>query len=227
MSTQSTSNRMFTAGACVDIDGRKESVRKFLRSLDLNVEDIEIEREEVDQSFLTSTFSPEFLTSMAGRLLPKSSNFHQVYIIKKTDDGKTYRMPLQNESTGTNVLFGLAGPLFDTLDKGYCLLVDEINANLHPLLIEKLVGLFNDPSINKNRAQLIFTTHDTSLMSSGKIRRDQIWFVENDGFGAHLVPLSDFAPRRGEALDRGYLGGRYGGVPRVEDVNAAVAEAGA
>jgi AAA15 family ATPase/GTPase len=74
--------------------------------------------------------------------------------------------------------------------------------------------MFQNPDLNQKGAQLIFTTHDTSLLDGELLRRDQIWFAEKDEDQAsHLYPLSDFSPRKGEALERGYLAGRYGGVP--------------
>jgi AAA15 family ATPase/GTPase len=74
--------------------------------------------------------------------------------------------------------------------------------------------MFQDPQINTNGAQLVFTTHDTSLLDGDLLRRDQIWLTEKDGDQAsHLFPLTDISPRKGEALERNYLGGRYGGVP--------------
>lgn len=129
-------------------------------------------------------------------------------------DGQVYEFEYGDESAGTQVLFSLAGPVLDILERGRLLIVDELDRSLHPLLVHKIVEMFNDPKMNTKGAQLIFTTHDVSLLDGNKLRRDQIWFAEKDaGQASHLFPLLEFSPRKGEALGKGYLGGRYGGIP--------------
>ncbi|MEY3754984.1 MAG: hypothetical protein RLY27_1592, partial [Pseudomonadota bacterium] len=106
----------------------------------------------------------------------------------------------------------------EILDKGMVLVVDELGSSLHPLLVRRLVELFQNSRFNKKGAQLIFTSHDTSLLDQDLFRRDQIWFVEKDRDQASkLYPLSDFSPRKNEALERGYLMGRYGALPFLGD----------
>src|SRR5690606_16620355 len=102
------------------------------------------------------------------------------------------------------------------------LVVDELEAGLHPLLAMKLVSLFNDRSTNPRMAQLVFATHDTNLLghvpSEPQLRRDQVWLTEKDPQGAtRLYPLTDYKPRKGENLERGYLQGRYGAIPFLGD----------
>jgi AAA15 family ATPase/GTPase len=119
-----------------------------------------------------------------------------------------------DESGGTQKLFALAGPLFDILENGRVLVMDELNRGLHPLLVHQLVALFQDPESNPHGAQLLFTTHETNLLDSEFLRRDQIWFTEKNAEQATtLFPLTDFTPRKNEALESGYLSGRYGAVP--------------
>ena len=92
--------------------------------------------------------------------------------------------------------------------------MDELDASLHPLLVRYLVEMFHNPQINPKGAQLIFNTHDTTLMDCNLFRRDQVWFVEKDRQGcSHLYPLLDYSPRRDEALTKGYLLCRYGAIP--------------
>jgi AAA15 family ATPase/GTPase len=92
--------------------------------------------------------------------------------------------------------------------------VDELDASLHPLLAIHLIQLFGDKSLNPKGAQLIFNTHDTNLLSSGILRRDQIWFAEKKQDGSsQIYPLTDFKPRKEENLANGYLQGRYGAIP--------------
>ena len=129
-------------------------------------------------------------------------------------EGDVYSFEITEESAGTQILFSLAGPILDILQKGRLLVVDELDRSLHPLLVHKIVQMFNDPELNRNGAQLIFSTHDVSMLDGQKMRRDQIWFTEKDNNQvSHLFPLLEFSPRKGEALEKGYLGGRYGGIP--------------
>lgn len=114
--------------------------------------------------------------------------------------------------------------MLDILDKSLVLVIDELDTSLHTLLVRELVRLFHRPEVNTGGAQLIFTTHDTSLLDAQDLfRRDQIWLVEKDRDQASaLVSLSDFSPRKSEALERGYLMGRYGGIPFLNDALGVV-----
>lgn len=119
-----------------------------------------------------------------------------------------------DESQGTQKLFALAGPLLDIIKNGKVLVIDELDRSLHPLLVRQIIKTFQDPVLNERGAQLFFTTHDTSLLDHQLLRRDQIWLTEkNQDQSSSLIPLTQFSPRKGEALERGYLSGRYGGVP--------------
>ncbi|WP_085316687.1 AAA family ATPase [Derxia lacustris] len=128
---------------------------------------------------------------------------------------------LHEESEGTQRLYCLVAPVLDVLRDGRALVVDELDSSLHTLLVRRLVAMFHDPALNPRGAQLVFTTHDTSLLDQGLFRRDQIWFTEKDADQAtRLYPLSDFSPRKHEALERGYLAGRYGAVPVLRSLPA-------
>ena len=122
------------------------------------------------------------------------------------------------ESDGTQKIYALAGPWTHVLQHGCTLVVDELDARLHPQLTAWLVGLFHTPERNPHGAQLIFATHDDNLMTWGVFRRDQMWFTEKDaGGGTVLYSLSDFKGlRKGENTRKAYLAGRYGAVPYLE-----------
>jgi len=121
---------------------------------------------------------------------------------------------LGDESQGTQKLYALAAPLFDILESGKVLVIDELDRSLHPLLVRQIISAFSDPTQNCNGAQLLFTTHDATQLDYTLLRRDQIFFVEKGSDDASVVvPLLEFSPRKGEALEKGYLSGRYGGVP--------------
>lgn len=138
-------------------------------------------------------------------------------------------IPWKDESHGTQTLFSLGPRLLACLQRGGRMLIDELEASLHPLLAVKIVELFNNPETNPKNAQLIFTTHDTNLLGTtlGEpvLRRDQVWFTEKNPEGAtELYPLTDYKPRNVENLERGYLQGRYGAIPFLGDFESLTAE---
>ena len=109
------------------------------------------------------------------------------------------------------------------LDNGTALIVDELDASLHPRLTTRLVRLFQSRRTNPRGAQLIFSSHDATLLGTAigedVLQRDQIWFVDKDSEGASSVyPLTDFHPEQGEDIERRYLGGAYGAVPVVSEL---------
>lgn len=128
---------------------------------------------------------------------------------------------LGEESDGTRSWLRLLPTVLDVLDEGAVLAVDEIDTSLHPLLTAQLVRLFQDPETNPGNAQLIFTTHDTSLLGTmigDVLARDQIWFVQKNAAGAtEIYPLTDFKPRKDQNIERRYLGGSYGAVPVLDE----------
>lgn len=126
------------------------------------------------------------------------------------------------ESEGTNKVIEISGPIFDTLNEGKILIVDELDAKLHPLLTRNIVLLFMDPDKNKHGAQLIFATHDTNLLDLSLIRRDQIWFAEKDNVeSTDIYSLVEFKDENGNKVrnDRDiksdYIRGRYGAIPFI------------
>jgi AAA15 family ATPase/GTPase len=137
-----------------------------------------------------------------------------VQLAHRGRDGAPVYFDLDRESEGTQRLLILLGPIFRGLDRGAPILIDELNASLHTQACEAILDLFSSPETNPKGAQLIATTHDTNLLRSPLLRRDQVWFTEKDGEGAtHLYPLTDIRTRKGDNLARGYLQGRYGAIP--------------
>ena len=126
------------------------------------------------------------------------------------------------ESEGSKKIIELSGPLFYTLNKGNVLIVDELDAKLHPLLTRNIVLLFMNPETNKNNAQLIFATHDTNLLNLSLIRRDQVWFAEKDKTEAtDIYSLVEFKDDNGDKvrndrnIEKDYIKGRYGAIPFI------------
>ncbi len=129
-------------------------------------------------------------------------------------DGELVYLELDRESAGTRRLLILLGLAYKALDEGRLLCVDELDASLHTQAGEEVLKLFCSPETNPKGAQLIATTHDTNLMQSPVLRRDQVWLTEKDTEGAtQLYPLTDYRTRKGDNIERGYLQGRYGAVP--------------
>lgn len=189
-------------------EGRRQ-ICDFLSAADISIADIEVVTRKVPGQAV-------HFDLVAGKTEVRSEEVeeHQLRFSHVTEQGRAV-FDLMDESNGTRNLLFLTGPVLDILRKGLTLVIDELDTSLHTLLVRELVRLFHRPEINTGGAQLIFTTHDTSLLDAPDLfRRDQIWFVEKDRDQAsELVSLSEFSPRKNEALERGYLMGRYGGIP--------------
>jgi AAA15 family ATPase/GTPase len=140
---------------------------------------------------------------------------HKTNSAEKAEDNTFFTLPLERESKGTQRFFARIGPWIKALEKGSILLVDEIEASLHPMLTRSLVEMIQNQNINTNHAQLIFTTHDVMLLDLTLLRRDQIWFTDKDpeAITTELFSLWDFSVHKGENIRKGYLQGRYGAIP--------------
>lgn len=127
----------------------------------------------------------------------------------------------RNESEGTIKYFSLAYPIIDALDNGKRVVIDELDSRLHPLLVKRIIALFNDARTNPKGAQLLFTAHDTYLLSAGLFRRDQVWFTQKDNFGAtELYSLAEYKVRSTSPFERDYLLGKYGATPLIGDMES-------
>lgn len=144
---------------------------------------------------------------------------HQVV---ENGEKKEYPLNYFDESNGTKRLFTYGPVLKNALENGRTIIIDEIDNALHPAMTKSLIEMFQNPNINKNNAQLIFNTHEISLLDLNLFRRDQIYFVEkNNKTGvSDLYSLDEFSPRKSENIQKGYLQGRYGAMPFVnlEDI---------
>ena len=125
----------------------------------------------------------------------------------------------RNESEGTVKYFSLAYPIIDALDNGKRIVIDELDSKLHPLLVKRIVALFNDAQTNPKGAQLLFSAHDTFLLSAGLFRRDQVWFTQKNSFGAtELFSLAEYKVRSTSPFEKDYLLGKYGATPIIGDM---------
>ncbi len=138
--------------------------------------------------------------------------YHALYDADNNEVG-TEEMPLLSESEGTRKILSLAGLIVDTLLDGKILVIDEMDARLHPNITSYIVKLFNR---NKTNAQLIIATHDTNLLNNRLYRRDQVWFTEKDRYGATaLYSLAEFKLTGDESYEKDYRSGRYGAIPFI------------
>ncbi len=197
----------------------KAHMLRLLKSADIQIKDLELKEnhlsgEEISQLPLPDPIK-EWMIKEGGMKSMDVKTKHA----KRDENNKVVEEVLfsleQDESGGTNKFFHISAPILNSLQEGKVLLIDELDASLHPMLIAHLVSLFNDPAVNQTNAQLIFATHDTSLLRPELFRRDQIWLTEKNSVASTvLFSLSQFKDvRKQEAFERQYLFGKYGGVP--------------
>lgn len=177
------------------IDHEKEKLVEFLGAIDTGIKDISYDESEKKLKFLT---------------------FHQ------GKDGEAYALDLFYESEGTikSIMLYIYARMAILNNKS--IFVDELNVKLHPLLLKFIIDLFYDEN---STAQLIYTTHDTTLMDKKFFRRDQIWFVQKDEYGySELSSLSDFKIRSDASFEKDYLAGVYGGIPLLKEFDLTEGE---
>ena len=151
---------------------------------------------------------------------------HLQYDANGVAKGETSFPFLSMESEGTIKYFSMAYPIIKALDNGSRLVIDEFDSKLHPVLTNRIISLFNSRETNPRNAQLIFTAHDTNILSSGLFRRDQIWFTQKDRFGAtSLYSLSDYKVRSDAPFEKDYLSGKYGATPIIGNLESVLRRA--
>ncbi len=199
---------------CVQNEIEKPQIIQLLQAADLGISDVQIKMQKGQQYQVK--LHPE--TDIA--IEKKPADLLSATLFHEGKNNTSVSFELNEESHGTQRFFAYAGPVLDILRDGKVLVVDELDGSLHPKLVRFLLHLIQNSKLNKNNAQLIFTTHNTSLLDIALFRRDQIWFMEKDQEQAsRLYPLTDFSPRKGEALEKGYLLGRYGALPIFGEFN--------
>jgi AAA15 family ATPase/GTPase len=183
----------------------KDRVLEFIKVADLGIHEVKIEKSaKADLVSSSFVYTPEIRT------------FHKKY----DDNGKTvsieeFKME-RDESEGTKQLFSLIGLVINALNNGNLLIVDELDAQLHPLITNYIINLFNSTDKNPHNAQLIFNTHDTNFLSNKLFRRDQIWFAEKDRQEAtdlYSLVEYNFKVRKDESYGKNYIIGKYGAIP--------------
>lgn len=157
----------------------------------------------------------EEITKVDNRLVSQ----HKQYDDEGKETNSVSFMFNKNESGGTIKYFSMSYPIMDALDNGKRIIVDELDSKLHPLLVCKIIALFNSAKTNPKGAQLLFTAHDTLLLSAGLFRRDQIWFTQKDSFGATAsYSLAEYKVRSTSPFEKDYLLGKYGATPIIGEM---------
>lgn len=194
--------------------------KDLLKQADINISSIDVDAKEVVGGGLPIQLM------IRGNMIP--SNEGKRYeveittghtIVDENGTQKEYLLKLQEESLGTQLLFFYGPLLKDAFEKGKTLILDEIDKSMHPSLVKFIMNLFRDPDINKVGAQLIVTTHETGILTLDMFRRDQIYFTEKDSkIGVtDLYSLDEFSVRKSENIEKGYLMGRYGAIPFLQN----------
>lgn len=214
----------------IDEQKYQSDILELIKKLDLSISDIKPQETTVP----LDNFPQELLEDIAKRHgeqisdLTTISRFDIKTIHQKYDsEGKIYSTEEfdmdENESEGTKKLFAFAGPILYALKKGRVLVIDELDARLHPLITKTIVELFNSSVTNSNNAQVIFTTHDTNLLTKNLFRKDQIWFTEKDPCEAtDLYSLVEYELNDDAVFEGDYIKGRYGGIPFIGDLRNAI-----
>lgn len=178
-------------------DNLKELVLNMIKEMDLDIDDFRVEEKEDNL---------------------------EVYM-KHIIDGYSAEITLNDESSGTQKLFGLLPFIARSLIFGTTLVIDELDAKIHPMLLNYIIELFTNQISNKSGAQLIFTSHDLSTMNSEIFRRDEIWFVaKGNEQNSKLYSLVEFKNKKGESVrkdarfDKQYLEGKYGADPYLKKI---------
>ena len=186
----------------------RTKLSKLIKGADTKINDISIEKSRENLS--RSTFQEIF--SVFG--------IHDVYSNSKIES--LYELPLKEESVGTQSLYTIGADILKVLDKGGVIAIDELDTSLHPYLTKMIVMLFQSEKTNPYNAQLIFTTHDVTLLDRDLIRRDQIWLSEKDEKGvSDLFSLQDFEGLREDTpFDKWYLSGKFGGLPQIKSIES-------
>ena len=206
----------------------------FYKKLDLGFDDITISKKPFDPKELPKdmpeSLVKQLITDFEGASKIDIKTIHKKYDSKGRPVADVEFDMRSQESSGTNKLFNISGPVFDVLNDGGVLVVDELDASLHPLLTLAVTKLFNSSEFNRNNAQLIFATHDTNLLYYGNYRRDQIYFVEKDSYGASdMYSLVEYKEegktiRKDRSFEKDYIEGRYGAIPFIGNLSNIVTE---
>ena len=209
-------------------DGLDDRVIAFLKSINTGV--IGYQKKETELSEESRAINREIkaifekISGGPSRLPPDAEDkMVEIELAHRGQGERLVYLDLDFESAGTRRLLIILGQAFKALDEGLPIFIDELDASLHTYASEAVLRLFGSAELNPHGAQLIATTHDTNLMKSELLRRDQLWFAEKNSEGAtEIYPLTDIRTRKGDNVELGYLQGRYGAVPGDDPIVALI-----
>ena len=212
----------------------QKTLMNFYKKLDLGFDDIAISKNPFDPKELPRDMPEglfkQLVTDLEGAFKIEIKTIHKKYDAKDCVVGEVKFDMRSQESSGTNKLFNISGPVFDVLQDGGVLVVDELDASLHPLLTLAITKLFHSTEFNPKNAQLIFATHDTNLLYYGRYRRDQIYFAEKNEHGAsEIYSLVEYKEegktiRKDRSFEKDYIEGRYGAIPFMGNLSNIMKE---
>lgn len=192
-------------------DNINNVINTFLRKIDLGINHFKMEEKSLPENFELPSDMPEIVKNKLLYELSKEPSFNH-----ETDYGEFVNFHYSKESMGTIKLFNMLPFFIKVLLKGATIFIDEIENSFHPHVAELLVKLFNDPMVNKNNAQLIFTTHDLTLMTSKTMRKDQIYLTKkNIQEGTSIECLENFDIKDNSPFQKWYDEGRLGSIPTI------------
>lgn len=200
-----------------DIPNFKENISKLLRVADTGIISLDAKETELSEDDLPEEMSDEQKKEIVERFKYQIKTKHGFF-----DNGKEsgeVEFELQNESTGTIKLLAVGGLVLDALNDGSTLIIDELDKSLHPKLTELIIKIFHNNKTNPKNAQLIFATHDISLLNNSIFRRDQVWITEKEYEGNSIFySLSDIKGVRKDApFEKWYMSGRFRGIPLINE----------
>ena len=200
-----------------------QRVVEMVRDADFGVGGVELSEKPLSVEELRSQIPPAVFAQLEAAGNMEDAVSTTVRLQHAANGSRLVAMDFGEESAGTRRFYALAGPWLDVLDRGCTVCVDELENSLHPALVKVLLGMFFNPETNPKGAQIVFSTHNATLLNSNLLRRDQIWFTEKrQGGDSFLYPLTEYKPRVDESLEKGYLAGRYGGVPIFAEAGCRV-----
>lgn len=191
-----------------------KGISYFLNALDNGITNIRVKERDVSKINLSLPRDmPEEIKSTIINDLG-----YEIFFERKSEEGKIALFSLKDESDGMRSLINSLPLIMSVIHYGKILVWDELETSLHPHVAELVLGLFNDPEVNKNNAQLLFTTHNLALMNSSKMRKDQLWLVEKQDGASHLISLDEFSSsqlKNSSPFAKWYYDGRLGGLPSI------------
>ncbi len=197
----------------------KNEMISLVKTADIGIENITMEEEDVSLDMIEKMGLPialkEELLKDGGLKSVSINTYHKKFDENNNEIGNEIFELDDEESLGTRKFFKMSAPILNTLQDGKILVIDELDASLHPMLTKHLVKLFSNKDINTKNAQLIFATHDTNLLKPQIFKRDQIWFTEKDKYGSTTLYsiLEIKGVRANDDFEKQYIEGKYGAVP--------------